>query len=248
MKIAPFAAFRKTANALYTVCDGDAEYFVKCYRGPDGCERKDREERIIRLWDKEGFGVPRVYDVEIADLPGPYLVTSLVKGVALREYLVSDGQPTAEKLALLAKLFGELRRRHDLAVDRNDPRLIHPDASTGNILCTDSGFCFIDFEASSVHKCSVMERAGIEVATLSRWIVRDLGEDSLLPVLERVLAAYEGREQLLDLAAGRTMNRHFQFYHRWRDRKRKRQNPGEVTKYDIAEALAALRSRSSRSR
>lgn len=246
MNISPFAAFRRTTNALYTVRDADAEYFVKCYRGPSGPEREDRERHMIHSWEKEGFEVPRIYDIEIPDLTKPYLVTDLVKGVSLREYLAGDTQPASMKMEVLTKLFTELRRRHELAIAKNDPRFIHPDASTGNILCTRSGFCFIDFEAEPRRRDSVMEAAGIEVATLCRWIVRDLGAGHLSEVLTRVQAAYEGREHLLDLAAGRTMNRPFQFYHRWQDRRRKQQNPGEVTKYDIARALTEIRSRSTR--
>jgi tRNA A-37 threonylcarbamoyl transferase component Bud32 len=244
MNISPFVAFRKTTNALYTVRDAGAEYFVKCHHGPGGPRRKDREQQIMRLWEKEGFEVPRIHDIEIPVLPKPYLVTDLVKGVSLRECLADNAHPTSVKMDFLTKLFMELRRRHELAIARNDPRLIHPDASTGNILCTKSGFCFIDFEASPRRRDSVMEAAGIEIATLCRWIARDLGVGGLSAILARVLAAYEGREQVLDLAAGRTMNRPFQFYHRWRDKRRKQQNPGEVTKYDIAGALMALRSRS----
>ena len=50
--------------------------------------------------------------------------------------------------------------------------------------------------------------------------------------------AYRGNQEILQLIVERTASRPFQWYHRWRDRDRKRRNPAEVTKYDVADAVA----------
>jgi hypothetical protein len=85
-----------------------------------------------------------------------------------------------------------------------------------------------------------LESASIEAATTCRWIVRDLGIESLDRVLKLAAAAYGNQELLLKLIVDRTTGRPFQLYHRWKNKKRKLAHPDEVTKYDIADGLAKL--------
>lgn len=240
MNLSPFKTFRKTTNSLYVLVDGDSKYLVKHYCGPGNFARCRQEKLILQLWTQSGFNVPEIYDIDIADIPEPYLVTSFIEGPSLREYLSRNECSIEEKLEILNKLFCEFARRHDLAIRADDRNLVHHDPSSGNIICTEHGFYFIDFETIPKRKRSVIESASIEVATTCRWIVRDLGIEMLEKVLKLLVTAYAGQESLLNLVVKRTAGRHFQFYHRRQDRKRKTANPQDVTKYDIADALAKL--------
>ena len=240
MTLSPLETFRETTNMLYTLVDGDEKYLVKCYCGPDSLVRLRQERLMLTRWRRAGFHVPEVHDIEVSGVPEPYLVTSFVEGPSLREYLSNNGCVIDEKLETLQRLFGELARRHELAVHASDPNLVHHDPSSENIIHAKNGFYFIDFETPVEKSRSVLGPACIEVATTSRWIVRDLGIESLEEVLKLVVAAYKGQESLLRLIVDRTTGRPFQFYHRWKNRKRKRSYPGEVTKYDIADGLAKL--------
>jgi tRNA A-37 threonylcarbamoyl transferase component Bud32 len=240
MKLSPFKTFRKTTNSLYVLVDCDRKYLVKHYRGPRNFARCRQEELKLKLWKQSGLNVPDIHDKEVSGIREPYLVMSFIEGPSLREYLCKNECSIEEKLETLKKLFYELAQRHDLAIRTDDRNLVHHDPSSGNIMCTEKGFYFIDFETIPKRRHSVPESAGIEVATTCRWIARDIGIGHLHEVLKCMLGAYKGQNHLLNLIVKRTSGRSFQFYHRRQDRKRKRERPQDITKYDIADALAKL--------
>ena len=130
--------------------------------------------------------------------------------------------------------------RHKLAIHLNDPDITHHDPSTDNVILAKNNFYFIDFETPAQRRRSVLESASIEVAITCMWIVRDLGIESNEHVLKALVEAYDRQESLLKLIVERTCGRPFQFYHRWKNRKRKLAHTDEVTKYDIADGLAKL--------
>ena len=240
MKLAPFETFRKTTNNLYLLTDGGSKYMVKSYYGSGGFARYQQEKFMLNHWKQAGLLVPEIYDKQIPDMAEPYLVTGFIEGPSLREYLSLESSGMPEKLSILAKLFEQLRQRHDAAIGSNDPYLIHYDPSSGNIICTENGFYFIDFESPPRSRQTIPESASIELATLCRWIVRDLGLKFLEEALKQMAAAYRGQEALLNLAVERTAGRPFQFYHRWKNRRHKTLYSNDVTKYDIADGLKRI--------
>jgi tRNA A-37 threonylcarbamoyl transferase component Bud32 len=242
MGITIFEAFRKTTNKLYIFTDGDGKYLVKNYYGSNSLARYRQEKFMINHWKQAGFMVPQIYDKQVPDVPEPYLVTGFIEGPSLREYLSAKSPAMPEKLAVLARFFEQMRRRHDTAIQTNDQYLIHYDPSSGNVIYTGDSFYFIDFETPHKSRCSVSVSASIELATLCRWIVRDLGPEFLEQVLKQMVAAYKGREPLLNLVVKRTAGRPFQFYHRWKNQRHKMLYPTEVTKYDIADGLMHIMS------
>ncbi len=242
MKLTVFEAFRKTTNKLYILIDGNDKYLVKSYCGPDSLARYRQEKFMINHWKQAGFMVPQIYDKQVPDVLEPYLVTGFIEGPSLREYLSAKNSAMPEKLAVLAKFFEQMRRRHDTAIQTNDQYLVHYDPSSGNVIYTGDNFYFIDFESPHKSRFSVSVSASIELATLCRWAVRDIGPEFLEEVLRQTVTAYRGREPLLNLAAERTTARPFQFYHRWKNQRHKRLYPTEVTKYDIADGLMHIMS------
>jgi len=244
MKLLPFNTFPKTTNKLYTHVDGTIKYMLKSYCGPDRFARYRREKLSLEHWNKAGFNVPQVYDKKIDSIQEPYLVISFVEGTLLRQYLSANSHTYQDKLKTLTKLFEQISHRHDFAIQTNDRYLIHYDPSTGNIICTEKSFYFIDFETPAKKRKTVLELAAVEVATTCKWIVRDLGIEFLEEVMKLLVDSYKNHRFLLRLIVKRTTGRPFQFYHRWRDRRRKTANPKkEVTKYDIADVLSDLLSR-----
>lgn len=237
MKLAVFETFRKTTNNLYLLTDGSSKYLVKSYYGSDGFARYRQEKFMLNHWKQAGLPVPQIYDKQVPDAAEPYLVTGFIEGPSLREYLSSENPGMPEKFAVLAKLFEQLRRRHDTAIQTSDRSLIHYDPSSGNIIYTGDSFYFIDFESRPKSRCAISESASIELATLCRWIVRDLGLKFLEDVLKQMVAAYKGQEPLLNLIVKRTAGRPFQFYHRRKNQRYKALYPNDVTKYDIADGL-----------
>lgn len=194
---------------------------------------------MLNHWNELGFNAPKIVGKKIECIKEPYLVTSFIEGPSLREYLSGNSCSLKEKLELLTSFFKEMDHRHKLAINSNDPDIAHHDPSTGNVILAENRFYFIDFETPR-KKRSVVELASIEVATICRWIVRDLGIDYVQEVLKRMVAVYKGQDNLLKPIVKRTSGRPFQFYHRRKNHRRKIANPNDITKYDIADTLIKI--------
>jgi tRNA A-37 threonylcarbamoyl transferase component Bud32 len=239
MELEPIKTFRLTTNKVSRFQHDGRELLVKHYTGADQQARRDREERTLELWREYGFHVPVVRKIAIPQLlDEPQLVLDYLGSLTLQEMLKNPAVPHDEKLESIAAIFIENSRRHRLALERSEPFLIHADANTSNILCHDGTFYFIDFE-NTPEGADLTELAAIETAKFTRWVARDCGIELLPAVVSTLVEAYRGNQEILQTIVGRTTSRPFQWYHRWRDRSRKRRNPAEVTKYDIADAVAA---------
>ena len=240
MKLLPLKPFRATTNDFFVLTADEDKYLVKLYRGPSAQQRRDQERRRLHQWTGNGYLAPRVNDIVVPELRDEsYLVMSFIEGISLREYLCRDNNDRGKKWNCLKTFFQQNSLRHQRAIKENNPDLLHYDANTGNVICAADGFYFIDFETIDPHH-NVVESTAVEAATMCRWIVRDLGRTSLDKVVEIMASSYQNQQDLLQIIVQRTTARPGQFYHRWRDRQRKRKNPQEITKYDIADVLAKI--------
>jgi tRNA A-37 threonylcarbamoyl transferase component Bud32 len=239
MELRPIPSHGVSGNRLYELVGPGERRVVKVYCGRDARARRQRERRALVLWRKEGFDAPEVFDLELPEVGGPHLVISRVEGRSLREVLREEGADVEGRLRVLGEVLGRMRRRHERAIETGQVALVHPDSSTGNVLLTAEGVLFLDLEARP-KIADAREAAAVEVAKLLRWAVRDLGIEHLRPALERLVEAYRDRREILERVVARVLDRPVQFFHRRRDRRRKRARPGEVTKYDIADALAEM--------
>lgn len=239
MRLSPLNTYSKTSNKLYTLLNGHQKLVVKCYRGPRAYDHSKQERFILTHWRKAGFLVPRVYTMLIPELQEPYLVISYIPGVSLHQFLLSPSITLDQKLLTLERFFANMCSRHEQAIKNKDGNLVHYDPSSGNVILAENGFCYIDFEAPPKRR-SVFSAASVEVGTICRRIVDDLGIEHVREVLQIVVSAYVNQRPLLRRTISRTTGRLFQFCHRWQDRKGKLADPQRVTKYDIAEALRTI--------
>ncbi len=236
MKLVPFEKHIHTTNDLFTLVGAPTKCLVKLYRGEDRQARRDREFANISAWAQAGFKVPAIYDYDIDDPGDPYLIMQHLQGPNLCHAIRENRGNRELTLNWWSQTLETVYARHDLAINAGRADLIHTDSSTGNVILTDDGVFFIDFEAP-IRFGDVSEGASVELAMLCRWAVRDAGIDACGWMMADVMRVYQDRDELLKLIVKRTLGRPMQIYHRWKDRKKKLKKPGEVTKYDIADAL-----------
>jgi tRNA A-37 threonylcarbamoyl transferase component Bud32 len=239
MTLTELQTFLKTSNDLYVFEVEAKKFLVKCYRGEDAQRHRDAEAVTMAYWKSKGFLVPDVVDISVPGIEGAYLVMSLIEGISFREYLSQSEINVSEKLERVSALFRQVYSRHRLAFETDDRQLIHYDPSTGNILMAQKNFYTIDFE-SPARSLPVKQSGAIELATLCRWMARDMGAETVPEIMMRLVEAFDDCPMVLQLIVERTAGRSFQFIHRWRNEKRKRVHPQDVTKYDIADTLAKL--------
>jgi hypothetical protein len=240
MELQPLNTFRQGSNEVCLLRHDGRELLAKRYRGDHAATRCDYERSALQLWASCQFPVPQVWPIEVPQWAGsPHLVTDYLGRLTLQEWLQDQTVAPAERYEFLARIFRENHRRHRLALERREPRLIHADPNSSNVLRTAGGFCFIDLERPT-EIADLAEAAAVEIGKFCRWTVRDMGRVHLKPILQSVIEAYAEERPLLQRFVDRTCARGFQWLHRWRDRKRRARQPGEITKYDLADTLVEL--------
>ena len=227
-----------TTNALYRWSPLPEPLLIKVYHGPRAWEHCRCERELLRLWREFGLPVPTVADHQVDALTGqPYLVLSHIPGQNLSQLLRAADEDTQR--TLIARVFQENRRRHELALEHREIRLVHPDLNSRNIVIADEAPWYVDLE-SVPEELTPTRAIAIELAKLSRWLACDLGPGRVESVVRMLVDAYAGHERLLHRIVQHTYERSFQFFHRWRDVRLKADQPGLVTKYDIADCLRRM--------
>lgn len=238
MELQPLQTFRVSTNRASLLQQDGRTYLVKRYSGENPRERLACEKLSLGLWTDAGFKVPAVSTLEIPELRGTdYLVIEFLKGPTLQELLKDAAVGLDEKWELLSRILADNCRRQCRAVAQREPRLLHPDPNSSNIICVGRECYFIDFE-TTVPPGNLDDAAAVETAKFLRWTARDIGAAHLPELARHAALAYGDHTGTLNRIITRTCSRSFQWFHRWQDRRRKQRQPGEVTKYDIADALA----------
>lgn len=239
-ELASLGTFRQGTNEVCLLRHEGRQLLAKRYRGAQPQARCDYERNTLQLWASLNLPVPRLWDVDVPEWHGsPYVVTDFLSRLTLQEWLADGAIPESAKLAFLTRIFTENHRRHRLALERREPRLIHADPNSSNVLRSEEAFYFIDFERPAEFT-DLAVAVAVELGKFCRWTVRDFGVTQLEPVMRLLVTAYGDDRHLLRLFIDRTCARPFQVIHRWRDRRRKARQPGEVTKYDLADTLRRL--------
>lgn len=243
VELTEFAPSRFTDSRLYIAEIDSRKWLVKVYANAQQQLRRDLEHSKLLHWRERAFPVPQLLDVALEGIAQPHLVMEYVEGVGLGDYLKNPGIAWPEKKKTLDRILRSNARRHILVSQDHDVLLIHSDPNTDNILLQERGeYFYIDFEHPGSVK-DIETAVAAEVATFIRRVLNDVGAEFTEEVVELLLRAYEHDATLLARIESLTLARPFQLVHRFRDRKKKRKNPGLITRYDVADAIYRLRRR-----
>jgi hypothetical protein len=200
-------------------------------------ERRDFERSVLALWTKYGFRVPEEARLPIREsVARPVLVTKWIEGPTLGEALSAGGAALDAKFKVVAEVLADMFRRHNVACELGEPRLVHFDCNTGNIILSPEGPVHIDFEMGRLW-APVKRSAGEELAKFLRWAARDIGRTSLGAVASLAVGPYSTRRDIVDGIIERALGRRFSFWHERRDRAKHAADPRDVTIMDVARAL-----------
>jgi hypothetical protein len=194
---------------------------------------------VIEHWRALGFAVPRVVNWWPPNVSAEAsLALEWIQWPTLQSVLRDAERHEGQRAAAVDKVFAEMARRHQIALDRDDSWLAHLDANTGNVLINDERVCRLDFESAS-HDGPVAGLLAKEVVKLCRWIARDWHPDRLLQIVECLWKHYASLRGVLETAVQGTYRHSSPFWRRLRNAQKKRRSVGEVTKYDVVDAIAA---------
>ncbi len=205
-------------------------------------QRRDFERLALLTWTRYGFRVPDPLTLDIQDTaPWPLLAMGWVEGPTLQASLRA-ADTLDEPRRILEKVLRDTAHRHAVAIGVCEPRLIHFDANTGNIILRGDEIVHLDFEMGRLY-LPVALSAGIELAKFLCCAAGDLGPGSLDLVARLAVDAYEAVPDIVRDIPRRALQRPAQFLHNMRNSRRRRTRPGQVTLIDMAQALNAALSR-----
>ncbi len=162
----------KNGNYLYKIPYRDGFAVVKVYYGSRGpletwwksfenvvlakqtsyqpLTRLRVERECLEVWRKHGFRVYDTYDDVVVEAPqapaGGYTVFEYRVGPKLNDYLCDATIPEDERFATWRRFLLEWSRRHDLALEYREPRLVHENGDGKHVMIFDDGFHWFDFE------------------------------------------------------------------------------------------------------
>lgn len=192
-------------------------------------QRKACEEHYLNHWRKNGFCVPDVLASPFPEYEDvPHLATTFVGGITLRVILRKGFSSAGD---VLGNFFDDLSKRHQLALKTKDNALFHIDSNTQNILFVQNQFYHVDFEMGRPWE-TPMESACREVSKLLISMSEDLKPEERNSLYALLKNHYRNHD-VIDFLDRSVNRRLFQKLHRWRDEKKKIENSGRVTLYDI---------------
>jgi hypothetical protein len=159
------------------------------------------EKEVLELWRDAGFRVFGIYDdvvVEAKGAPkGGYTLFEYVDRPRFIHYFADREIPLEERLDTWRRFLPVWHRRHELAIQRREPRLVHENGDLKHVMIMEDGeFLFFDFEMVFRSKRRVKEFVAREILSYLKSLGKTVGEDEWPIFLEETARTYPDRELL----------------------------------------------------
>ena len=213
----------KNGNFLYKVPYRDGYAVLKLYYGSRGwfqqiyktfdnvvmCgqtsfmpkARLRTEQDAMHVWREAGIRVFNIYpDVRVEGLPEEgYALYEYVNGVNFHRLLPDETVPIGERVAVYRKFLGEWHRRHRLAVEKKEPRLIHENGDLKHVMKYGDELVWFDFEMCFRSGLHVEDLVAREILAYLKSLGDFLQGERLELFFNETMEHYEGRDFLARL-------------------------------------------------
>ncbi|MCU0724221.1 MAG: hypothetical protein MUE73_00295 [Planctomycetes bacterium] len=207
-------------NFLYKVPFGDGHVVVKIYRGTRSAflylkktfgnvcitgrtshmprARQRTETDCIRAWESHGFRCFRMHpEIEVEGVDRDlYMVFEFAPGRHFRDWFRDESVPLPERLQTWRKFIPEWHRRHRIAVETSDPRLIHENGDVKHVMLWEGGFLYFDFEMLYRSR-NVRLLVGREILAYMRSVGRFFGPEMYERLMDLLVEHYPDKALLL---------------------------------------------------
>ncbi|MFC1497589.1 hypothetical protein ACFLS1_03825 [Verrucomicrobiota bacterium] len=185
----PFQRIYKTFSNV--VIEGQTSFMPKA--------RLKTEKDAIRVWKKAGFRVFDIYNnVEVEGLPkGGYALYEYVEGRHFHKLLPDASVPLEERLALYREFLDQWHRRHRIAVDQKEPRLIHENGDLKHVIDYNGELVWFDFEMCYRSRTHVEDLVAREILAYLKSLGQFLKNSELFETFfKETMEHYEGKDFL----------------------------------------------------
>lgn len=165
------------------------------------------ETETLELWRRHGFDVPASLDAALPPaMPPLRLLSEWLPGRPLYLPIEDPFLAVAEKERLLERLAAEWERRHALAIELREPRLIQSHAMLAHVFHVAAGaagpgsaerLVTLDFEVAWARSSAVPRLASLEIAQLLDSIARWAPLEQVGPLIAAFVRGYPARERLV---------------------------------------------------
>lgn len=202
------------------------------------------ERDCLSVWRKHGFRVYDTFEDVVIEAPqcppGGYTVFEYRDGPKLFSYLGDASIGEDERFETYRRFLREWSRRHDLAIEERDPRLVHENGDGKHVMIFDDGFLWFDFEMVWLNRSRIAEHVSHEILQYIWQMSKSLPPELRPRLLAETVAGYPVRDRLeeawrLFLAHRRPVRR----LARYLDRTLRARSQKPTSKYAIARSLRA---------
>ncbi|MGD8521287.1 MAG: hypothetical protein PVF56_09105 [Desulfobacterales bacterium] len=162
--------------------------------------RMANEQQCMKIWREAGFRVFDTYDdVIVKGLPeGGYMLFEYLPALKFTDYFGSASVPLEERLHTYRRFLKEWHRRHDLAIKRREPRLVHENGDMKHVMIVDDQFLFFDFEMIYRSRRRVKEFVSREILAYLKSLGKIVGPELFAVFLKETIDCYPNRELLIN--------------------------------------------------
>lgn len=158
------------------------------------------EYEVLNLWRDAGFRVFDTYDDVIVEGCVPakgWRLFEYVDRPRFVKYFADKAVPIDERFDMWKRFLPVWHRRHQLAVERREPRLIHENGDLKHVMIMDDGqFLFFDFEMVFRSKRDVKTLVAREILAYLKSLGKTVGPDHWDDFLKLTVATYPDRDLL----------------------------------------------------
>jgi len=203
------------------------------------------ERECLRIWREAGFRVFDTYDdVEVAGLrAGGYALFEYVKAPRFVEHFADASVPLEDRLAVWRRFLPVWHRRHALAIERREPKLVHENGDMKHVMILEDGqFLFFDFEMCFRSRRRVREFVGREILAYLKSLGKTVGPEAWPAFVQATFEHYPD-PALLEFTyefAFRNRNPVLRAA-RWVDRRIKPRAGKPFSKYSVAKKIHEIR-------
>ncbi len=207
-------------------------------------QRRLTELECLQIWGDAGFRVFGTYDdVVVEGLPeGGYALFEYIEAPRFKEYFADATLPVEERLKMWRRFLPVWYRRHALAIERQEPKLVHENGDLKHVLIMDDGqFLFFDFEMVFRSRGRIREFVAREIVTYLKSLCHYVPRHEWSIFMKETIDHYPDREILESIY-------YFSFQHpnpflrfgRFMDRVIKPRARKKFSKYNVALKLHTM--------
>lgn len=128
----------------------------------------------MAIWRQAGFRVFGLYEnVKVEGIKeGGYALYEYVPGRHFHKLLPDESVPLEERIRLYRKFLIEWHRRHRMAIDRHEPRLVHENGDLKHVMDYQNQLVWFDFEMCYRDRSHVEDHVAREILSY----VKSLGD------------------------------------------------------------------------